>query len=173
MAVEAATGAYFCHFREVFSHNPLHDIESVWWVCVWYLLCHYHWQPSDLQDVTVQRHIKVVKTYGETLFNSFDPHSRRRALTGPAILANINPGYFPVAVQHFILLLDLFRDQLVTYYSIYNPTASQDRSFFIPDLHCKFSDIVEDAKKEIRNDETGLWLFHHVEEHIPYSNSRE
>jgi hypothetical protein len=66
MAVEVEAGAYI-NQAGVLSHNPLHDLESLWWVGVWYLLCHY--QPGNPRDITVQQHIKVVKKYGETLFN--------------------------------------------------------------------------------------------------------
>ena len=169
MAVEVEAGAYMNQVDGVFSHNPLHDLESLWWVGIWFLLCHY--PPSKLRDTTVQQHAEVVKTFGETLFNNrVNPLSRRHALTGPVLLANIEPRSFPVAVQHLILLLDVFRDQLVTHYKLYK---SQDQSFFIPDLHCKFDGIVEEALKELRNDQTGLWLIQHVEKRIAYLNAKK
>jgi hypothetical protein len=171
MAVEVEAGAYI-NQAGVFSHNPLHDLESLWWVGVWFLLCHY--QPGKLRDTTVQQHIEVVKTYGETLFNNrVNPLSRRHALTGPDLLANIEPLSFPMAVQHLIVLLDVFRDQLVAHYKLYKPKASQDRSFFNPDLHRKFGDLVEEAMKELRNDQTGLWLIGHVEKRIAYLNAKK
>jgi hypothetical protein len=57
-----------------------------------------------------------------------------------------------------MVLLDVVRDQLVAHYKDYKAMASQDRSFFNPDLHRKFADLVEEAIKELRNDQTGLWL---------------
>ena len=162
------TGAYMNQPEiEVFSHNPLHDIESVWWVGLWFLLCHY--QPRNLLEKGVQRHIKVVKNYGETLFNDrFDPLSRRRALTGTNVLGNIEPEFFSNAVQHLIFLLDEFRVGLFKYYRSYNPTASQDRSFFNPDLHRKFSDVIEEAMEDLKNDETELWLLQHISNETDY-----
>ena len=141
MAVEAELGVCISQpSRLFFSNNPLHDLESLWWVGVWYLLCHY--QTSKLRDIAVQQHIEVVvKRFGETLFTYQDPHSRRNALIHPALLPNIKPLSFRKAVQHFILLLELFRNELVKHYEIYKPLASQDRSFFNPDhlnLHRKF-----------------------------------
>ena len=59
MAVEVERGTYIYHGSLFFSHNPLHDLESLWWVGVWLLLCHY--RPSKLRDITVQQHIKVVR----------------------------------------------------------------------------------------------------------------
>ena len=150
-------GAYMNQVRGVFSHNPLHDLESLWWVGVWFLLCHYH--HGKLRDTTVQRHIEVVKKFGETLFNTHAyPLSRRLALTGPYILANIKLRFFPEAIQHFIVLLNVFREHLVTHYELYKPKTSQDRSFFIPALHSKFGDIVENARKKLSDDQTVLWL---------------
>ena len=171
MAVEVKAGIYlnvpYIDQPRVFISNPLHDIESVWWVGVWFLLCHY--QPSNLLDIDVQEHIKVVKNFGQTLFNSpIDPLSRRYALTSQDLLANVEPQFFPHAVQHLIILLEEFRVQLVTYYESYKPMASQDRSFFIPDLHRKFGDVVEETLKELENDKTEFWLFQHISQYSVY-----
>ena len=156
MAVEVQSGVYMNQIDEVFSHNPLHDLESLWWVGVWFLTCHYH--PHKFRDTAVQKHMEVVKTFGETLFNNpFDISSRRRALTSQALLVKIGSKSFPVALQHLIVLLDDFRIELVTYYKRYIPKASQDQSFFNPDLFFRFSDIVEEAMEELRNDQTELW----------------
>ena len=174
MAAEVEYGAYIFQPLEVFSHNPLHDLESLWWVGVWLLVCHYHTRKLRDSDTTVHYHIEVVKRFGETLFSRFNVLiSRRRALTSLALLANIEPRSFPFALQHLILLLDNFRDQLVTFYKLYKPMASQDQSFFNPDLFCKFSDIVEDAMKELRNDQTELWLIDHIKTNISYSNDKK
>ena len=171
MAVEVERGAYIYHGGLFFSHNPLHDLESLWWVGVWFLLCHY--QPSKLRDIKVQQHIEVVKEYGETLFNNNDPLSRRNALTGPDIIANIESLSFPKAVQGLMVLLESFRDELVKYYETYKPMASQDRSFFNPDLYDrKFGDIFEDAKKGLGNDQTGLWPLSRIEDRIRYLNAK-
>ena len=175
MAVEVENGAYMNQIGGDFSHNPLHDLESLWWLGVWFLLCHY--PPSNLQVITVQQHIEVVEKYGKTLFNNHvDPrsHSRRHALTGLDILVKIQPLSFPKAVQHLILLLDLFREQLVGHYILYKPSmTSQDRSFFNPDLHRKYGDLVEKAIKKLSDDETALWLFVEIDKSISYINSKK
>ena len=171
MAVEVEAGAYMNYARGVFSYNPLHDLESVWWVGVWFLLCHY--EPSNLLNIKVQQHMKVVKDYSENLFNNrIDPLDRRKALTSSTLLGSIHPRSFSWAVKELTALLDVFRDELVTYYEIYKPMVSQDRSFFIPDLHRKFGDVVETAMKVLENDNTELWLFHHILKHTDYLNSK-
>ena len=178
IAVEVEVGAYLnqTYMNQVdgvFSHNPLHDLESLWWVGVWFLLCHY--DPGRIKDIPVQKHVEVVKQFGGTLFNNrIDPLSRRRALISTALLVNIQPGSFPTAIQHFILLLDLFREQLVVHYKDYRPSmTSQDWSFFNPNLHRKYCDLVEVTIKELKNDSTPLWLIRHIEEHIGYLNKRK
>ena len=175
MAIEVEAGANMNQVDGVFSHNPLHDLESLWWVGVWFLLCHY--EPSNIRDITIQKHIRVVKKYGETLFNNrrgINPLSRRHALTGPDLLANIDPFSFSIGIQHFILLLDLFRDQLVVHYKKYKPTTtSQDLSFFYPEVHPKFAGIVDKIMKEIGNDESELWLVGLIEKNIAFYNSQK
>ena len=172
MAVEVEAGAYMNQVDGVFSHNPLHDLESLWWVGVWFLLCHY--DPNRIPDSTVEKHVEVVKKYGETLFNNrrgINPLSRRHALTDSALLANIQPLFFLKAHQYFIVLLNLFRKQLVEHYKKYNPMpiASQDWSFFNSGhLHGEYGNTIKKAIKELKNDSTPLWLFRHVEERIEY-----
>ena len=171
MAVEVEQGAYIYLVSTVFSQNPLHDLESLWWVGVWFLLCHY--RPRKLREITVQEHIHVVKKYGGTLFNNhIGPLSRRIALIAPDIIANVDPLSFPEAVQRLTVLLESFRDQLVKYYEIYKPMASQDPSFFNPDLYRKFGDLFEDANKDLGDDKTGLWPLSHIEDHIKYLNAK-
>ena len=57
MAVEVDSGAYMNQADGDFSHNPLHDLESLWWVI---LLCHY--KPSRFQDITVQQQPRTSTT---------------------------------------------------------------------------------------------------------------
>ena len=174
MAVEVEISAYLIQkYLGVFSHNPLHDLESLWWVCAWFLLCHY--APSNLWDATVQEHIEVVKKFGGTLFNNRDdPLSRRRAVFGSDLLAEIESLSFPKAVQAVILLLHLFREQLVAHYELYKPAkTSQDLSFFNPDIHRKYGDLVEKTIKKLRDDKTALLLFVEIDKSISNINSKK
>ena len=167
MAVEVEAGAYI-NQAGVLSHNPLHDLESLWWVGVWFLLCHY--QPRKMLDVNVQQHIEVIKKYGQNLFNNrVNTLSRRHALTGPDLLANVEPLSFSVAVQHLTLFLDFFRDQLVENYKLYKPKmSSEDWSFFNPDLHRQYGDLVKKTITDLKKDSTPLWLIDQIEERIEY-----
>ena len=174
MAVEVEAGAYIYQGDRVFSHNPLHDLESLWWVGLWFLLCHYH--PSQLQDPAVQGHIEVVKRFSETLFNNRDGLSSRRtssALIGSALFGQTMPLSFSHGAKYLIVLLDDFRELLLTYYKSYEPKESQDRSFFITDVYHKFGDLVEDTIKALRNDQSERWPMDDIEERITYLNKKK
>jgi hypothetical protein len=176
MAVEVEAGAYMNQVGGIFLHNSLHDLESLWWVGVWFLLCHY--KSSGFRDSTVQRHIEIVKTFGETLFNNrIYALNRRHALTGAvpgsALLTNIEPLSYPKSVQYLVVALDEFREQLVAYYTKYKPKASQDRSFFISDVHREFRDVFEVAIKGLTDDQTSLWPLDHIQAQIIFFNGKK
>ena len=158
MAAEVELGRYiYDPHCKVFSHNPLHDLESLWWVGIWFLSCHY--KPSRLEVDTVQEHVQVVKQYSQTLFNNrTDPLCRRFALIDDEVLlVNTFPNSFSRAVQYLFVVLNKFRAQLVTYYETYKPSEIRDRSFFTPGVHRGFADIVEHGIKALKNDESELW----------------
>ena len=164
MAVEVENFGYMHHPYSVFSHNPLHDLESLWWVGVWFLLCHY--KPSNLRDVAVKEHIELIKALGQTLFNNGADRSRRRAaLVHPIILRESEPICFPEAVQNFLAALSKFRKQLVTYYEEYVPKEPQDYSFFTPDVHGRCGIFFEDAAGWLPDDRTKLWPWDQITIH--------
>ncbi|KAF8811240.1 hypothetical protein BYT27DRAFT_7184620 [Phlegmacium glaucopus] len=167
MAVEVEISAYLYHYGPSFSHNPLHDIESLLWVGLWFLLCHY--TAGNLRSVTVQKHIEVVKQIGETLFNNGADHrSRRNALSYSTLITNSNPLRFPKSVQYLLVVLEKFRAQLVTYYEDYNPKQPQNRSFFTPDVHGKCGVLFENVLESLRNDNTELWPMDHITTQVTY-----
>ena len=172
MAVEVETSRYIFHPKSTFSYNPLHDLESLWWVGVWFLFCHY--QTSNLLDVTVEEHIKVVKEIGQRLFNNGAGRlSRADALIHSTLLAKESrPTRFPKTVRYFVLALDVFRAQLIKYYESYKPEEPQDRSFFTPDVHRKCVALFENALQLLENDKTELWPWDHIEKRITYLKSR-
>ncbi|KAF8811241.1 hypothetical protein BYT27DRAFT_7336283 [Phlegmacium glaucopus] len=167
MAVEVETSAYMYHPDCRFSHNPLHDIESLWWVGLWFLLCHY--TAGNLRDVTVQKHIEFVKMLGQTIFNTGADHRRRRdALIHSTLLTHSNPLCFQQSVQCLVDVLDDFRAQLITYYKDYNPQQPQDRTFFTPDVHRKVGVLFENILESLGNDNTEIWHMDYITAHIAY-----
>ncbi|KAF8813209.1 hypothetical protein BYT27DRAFT_7181632 [Phlegmacium glaucopus] len=167
MAVEVETSAYMYHPDCRFSHNPLHDIESLWWVGLWFLLCHY--TVGNLRDVPVQKHIEFVKMLGQTIFNNGADHRRRRdVLIYSTLLTHSNPLCFQHSVQYLVDVLDDFRAQLITYYEDYNPQQPQDRSLFTPDVHRKVGVLFENILESLGNDNTELWHMDYITAHIAY-----
>ena len=169
MAVEVESGGYtVSHIGGVFSHNPLHDLESLWWVGIWLLLCHY--KPYDnLLESNLQKHIKLVASIGEKLFGA-ERLYRRHALILPDQLARSHPQYFSKAVSQLFLVLLQFRECLFSYYESYKPKDAQDRSFFTPDVHTTFGVFLENAIRSLRdtNDETKLWPMDHILSRMVY-----
>ncbi|CUA76408.1 hypothetical protein RSOLAG22IIIB_12258 [Rhizoctonia solani] len=45
-----------------FRHNPLHDMESIWWLCIWMI---FYLVPSDVQGE------QYIKNYQKVFFNHF------------------------------------------------------------------------------------------------------
>ena len=167
MAVEVESGGYTVSpIHRVFSRNPLHDLESLWWVGVWLLLCHYN--PSNLLDSDVQNHIPVVAKIGEKLFG-LERSNRRRALVEPGFLfVHSDPEGFPTAVQHLLLAIFEFRKQLFSYYISYKPEEPQERSFFTSDVHHTCGVFFEKAIRSLidAKDKIKLWPLDHIEAHI-------
>src|ERR1700678_3093592 len=150
MAVEVEFSLHIFYPESNFRHNPLHDLESLWWVGVWFLLWHY--KPSNLMDDTVQEHMKLVKKVGQTLFNNgADRDSRRRALMHSTIVADSDPASFAKIIQYFVVLLNKFRAQLITHYKNYKPKDPRDRSFFTPDVHGNCRVLLEKLMESLRN----------------------
>ena len=174
--VEDSGYMYYPDSDRDFSHNPLHDLESLWWVGVWFLLCHYYdarcpnlphkpysFSMLEMQDMKMQEHMKVIQEFGQTLFNSGADHlSRRHALIRSTLLTNSHPAGFPKTVQYLVFVLDKFRAQLNMYYKNYNPKKPQDRSYFTPDVHHQCSVLFENALQSstLWNDDTELIPFH-------------
>jgi len=162
MAVEVQSSKYMFYPKSDFSHNPLHDLESLWWVGGWFLLCHY--RPIHRLEDKVQTHIKVVKGVGESLFNNgANILNRHNALLRSDILATSDPRSFPKTVQYLAVVVNRFRAQLLEHYENYKP---HDRSFFTPDIHRRCGDLLERAMELLRDDNTELWPMDCIEQHV-------
>ena len=115
---------------------------------------------------------KLSRTMARLFNNPIDPLSRHRALTTQIYLLVSTHDPFPGLSRTLLFYSTcskkLFRDELVTYYTIYKPTASQDRSF----LHRKFGDIVEKATKKLEIDKTRPLLFKHISDETAYLKSK-
>ena len=122
----------------------------------------------------MQTHVKVVKKFSQTLFNNRTDSLRRSVLTGKsALLANAKPQDSPPPVFPLFVVLSEFRAQLVTYYESYQPREPRDRSFFTPDVHREFANIVEHNIMVLRNNQSELLPLNHIEDRIAFLNAKK
>ena len=69
MAGEVIRGRY-THQPEFqnFAHNPIHDLESLWWVGVWCMMWHYPVSDTHEIEPSKKEHITQMTNYGKVLF---------------------------------------------------------------------------------------------------------
>ena len=71
MSGEVTCGKYtYQPQHKVFLHNPVHDLESLWWVGVWCLMWHYPVPERRSVGPDKDPHIKIMKEHGVKLFPS-------------------------------------------------------------------------------------------------------
>ncbi|KAI0797200.1 hypothetical protein C8Q75DRAFT_888263 [Abortiporus biennis] len=82
MAYEVARGRYIAKslpnetYRPrprsfpTFFHNPLHDLESIWWICLWGVFLHY------IQEDPVQKRLRAQLREAINLFAVTSLHAR-------------------------------------------------------------------------------------------------
>lgn len=54
-----------------FAHNPIHDLESLWWVGVWCMMRHYPVSDSLELEPSQKEHIAQMTNYGNELFPTY------------------------------------------------------------------------------------------------------
>lgn len=113
MAVEVLNSRCLWNIRFFAIHNPLHDLESLWWVGVWCLVCHY--SPNAALDTPeIREHIKQLQMTKHRLFSSCaDPFKYTRmeyVIAGR--FANLASTQFSEPLQNFYLILERMRAEL-------------------------------------------------------------
>ncbi|KJA13396.1 hypothetical protein HYPSUDRAFT_195778 [Hypholoma sublateritium FD-334 SS-4] len=111
--------------------NPLHDLESLWWISIWFTFCHFPLCMGDSNDTFVshltgpqtQQAIEEINFVGHVLFrlgNEGKPNinARTQALVDGLFLqdAQLDRYKFPATVRNFCKILDNFRDKLVGHF---------------------------------------------------------
>jgi len=165
-----------------FSHNHLHDLESLWWVAVWIVVYnHFSKSPkpdeaplSDMQEVIRQLEL------AQTLFPSFaDSAIRQNALRN--LFPHVCEGLPPIK-ETISSTLDILRETLLEHYAVVestlpkfvDPTASNDVIYddfkeawasscqdypdvvltFIPRIRTELKDKLKRARAESESDMT-------------------
>jgi hypothetical protein len=124
-----------------FSHNHLHDLESLWWVAVWIVFYNYFSpaMPSDdclpltLEDV--DKHLKLAGR----IFPSTLDDTKRRDCFQKSFLAKCDG--LPEKTTLICNVLDALRLTLIDQYRIIESTLPQSI-----DLNSSTDDIYEDFK---------------------------
>ncbi len=113
MSGEVARGKYtYRPLHKVFLHNPVHDLESLWWVGVWCLMWHYPVSGRQLVDPAKKKHTDRMKEHGIKLFPSYhSPGNDRRIdeIHHPTKYSTRSPSQYPNEIKAMLSRMDLFR----------------------------------------------------------------
>ena len=107
MALEAASMYYLFQNRSYqtrasisWTHNPIHDVESIWWISLWILY--------NIPGATLSKDDLRLRT---KLFKAAEPIERTKAFSGKGI-GNIQPKKCPIPAKH----LEDWRLALIHFY---------------------------------------------------------
>ena len=106
-----------------FSHNALHDLESLWWVCVWELLFYPDKSGDQMADEDVQRRRdSMYKLFPRTTEIN---HRLTFLEEGRVFLRMLE--WMPEDCSIFISLLDILRMHLVLCYETFDRTMDYSK----------------------------------------------
>ena len=144
MAVELLSSRCIWNMRFFAIHNPLHDLESLWWVGVWYLFCHYS-PHAALNSPEIRGHIKQLQTIKHRLFSSCaDPfiYTRMEHVIAGGF-AKLPSAPFSRPFQDFFMALERMRAELSDRLRAVETNFPIDIGFFErPDFFTTIHDLV-------------------------------
>ena len=113
MSGEVACGKYtYRPQHKIFLHNPVHDLESLWWVGVWCLMWHYPVPGRPIGKPADNPHIARMKEHGAKLFPSYhSPTSgtRNKEIHSQTKYTSRSLSQYPDEIKAMISRMDLFR----------------------------------------------------------------
>ncbi|KJA27947.1 hypothetical protein HYPSUDRAFT_156193 [Hypholoma sublateritium FD-334 SS-4] len=113
MSGEVARGRYTHQPTfEAFAHNPIHDLESLWWVGVWCTMWHYPVPDDEEVGDSKQEHINLMLTHGNQLFPSYHgvaEQTRIDEIYSPVTYRRRGLGQYDKPMKSFISRLERFR----------------------------------------------------------------
>lgn len=99
----------------VFSHNPIHDLESMYWLSLWEVLCSEF--DRDDPNMTQEQWDDCIVAQGEFAADLFgDAQFRAEMMRAPSEVFLAHTAKFLPRVQDIMIMLDAFRDLLITRY---------------------------------------------------------
>ena len=122
--------------------NPLHDMESIWWIGVWALFCHYS-PNAALLDSAVVDHIDRVREIGETIFPDVPNPLSDMRMRADQVMEDCFSRYpwegFTPPLQSFYRVLEHLRAELCSRLESSQAELPVDIAHFTdPDLHNNF-----------------------------------
>lgn len=114
MSGEVASGKYtYRPQHNIFLHNPVHDLESLWWVGVWCLMWHYPVpERQEIDDPAKDPHITRMKEHGIKLFPSYHSQkvdTRIKEIHSQKRYTSRSISRYPDEIRAMISRMDLFR----------------------------------------------------------------
>ncbi|KAG9028446.1 hypothetical protein FRB95_006478, partial [Tulasnella sp. JGI-2019a] len=129
MAIEVANGGYLFHpvlsdgqSPQPFRHNPLHDLESVWWVATWSMVSHSPeaggYSVTKHRDQYTSMFPKIYDATSRELFIVLKRHFLRAVSDG-----------FPPVFKNALKELEAMRELLLQWYDVaYQPFELQQKA---------------------------------------------
>ena len=130
-----------------FSHNHLHDLESLWWVAVWMVFFHYFSEGTTPRDRLALQDAKDQLRLAEKLFPPVPASTARRDSFQIPELFEETCKQLPHDKEDAYIGLDFLREHLIKHYKaieanypLINPNASTD------DIYDDFTQSFTDLK---------------------------
>ena len=115
-----------------FGYSPLHDMESMWWIAVYFVIERQVVGTTTVQD---PRDLLAQRTYGREVFRQDGKYS---ALLGNTSLERLTPQLHPAMQPVACLLEDLRKQLLAAFHAAEKDKASIDHTV-ADGLHQSFS----------------------------------
>ncbi|KAJ3558272.1 hypothetical protein NM688_g1021 [Phlebia brevispora] len=120
-------------------YHPLHDLESLWWVAVWFLMTKevVHPDPDEGETFVAS---KAQRKFAKDLFG--DPSTRRNALVDHYKFMDQIEG-LPRIPQNLAMALNVLREFLVEKYHVVDTELETIGNGCAGDLYDKFCEVFE------------------------------
>ena len=125
-----------------FTYNPLHDLESIWWIATFLIFLYFTVGGHDRQLLNIDV---------DKLFSTSEHTSRSAAFTSPTRYMQM-VDHLPAQLQQHGEQLDLFRELLLLAYQSAESTPDINRAAFDSSLY----EVLKEALCELRDNPGSL-----------------
>jgi hypothetical protein len=141
-----------------FHYNPLHDMESIWWIGSWILFCHRDKSiQSDADLQAAQRQMQDVQLlFPRTLksFSRFDKFSKKK---------KFQDGFhsLPISFLTHAKQLEKVRVALIRCYAKAEADTELNEAAFA-NIHADFTSLMEDADADAESQDVQLFPLNRI-----------